>query len=415
MKKISILILVFILFHFFTIDRVEAISKKIAFLSNRALDGSDNLNSNSTTNIWVMNPDGSNLQVLAPITAPWVSTSTHSWSPDGTKILFVSDRALDGSDAQNPNGVSNIWVMNEDGSNLRPLAPTTVAWTYNINPAWSPDGTKIAFASDRAFDGSDAPNLNNSNNIWVMNADGSNLQVLSPITARAHSYEPAWSPDGSQIAFVSDRAINGSDASISTTNLWVVNSDGTNARPLAPLPGMNGFVENNHPTWSPIGNQIAFSSNRSFYGFDEPNSSATPNIWVIDSNGLNLRVLAPVLLSPFLFEVPQHKPAWSPDGTRIAFNSWRLGRAGNVWVVNEDGSNAHMLSPKTKPQEGVDRPSWSFDGKQITFASSRDLTGLDELSVNRVYNIWRINSDGTNPLPLVPMMVMSGDNGSPVF
>ena len=109
------------------------------------------------------------------------------WSPDGSRIAFVSARALDGSDATDPNDTSNIWVMNADGSGLTPVTRLTAAGAASTAPVWSPGGSKLAFESSGALDASDNPNTNITVNIWIMNADGTGLAALtsSPPPARA--------------------------------------------------------------------------------------------------------------------------------------------------------------------------------------------------------------------------------------
>jgi Tol biopolymer transport system component len=144
-------------------------------------------------NVWVMNADGSGQTALTKLTAIGVSSFEASWSPDGSKVAFASARALDGSDAANTNGTSNIWVMNADGTGVTPLTKLTGAGASSASPAWSPGGTKLAFASARALDGSDLANA--ANNIWVMNADGSGATPLTKNTARgADSTNPKWRP-----------------------------------------------------------------------------------------------------------------------------------------------------------------------------------------------------------------------------
>jgi Tol biopolymer transport system component len=200
------------------------------------LDGSNAPNSNSTSNIWMINADGSKPIPLTKLTAGGADSLMAAWSPDGSKIAFRSGRALDGSDALNTNFVNNIWVMNADGSNAIPLTKLTAANVImGSAPAWSPDGSKIAFNSSRALDGSNANS--NAINIWVINEDGSNPSPLTKLTAGSTSGHPIWSPDGSKIFFDSNRVLDGSDA-INVqfrSNIWVVNADGTNPAPLTKL------------------------------------------------------------------------------------------------------------------------------------------------------------------------------------
>lgn len=144
---------------------------RIAFTSNR----------NGSFNLYAMDADGSNPTLLAasPGFDGWAR-----WSPDGTRLVFASDRT----------GNFNLYVLNADGSNLQPLAPDPADDTA---AAWSPDGTQLVFASERE----------GSRDIYIINADGSELRRLTGDVTATES-DPVWSPDGARIAFVSDRTGN---------------------------------------------------------------------------------------------------------------------------------------------------------------------------------------------------------------
>jgi TolB protein len=175
------------------------------------------------TGIWVMGVDGSGLRQITS-NPKWMDESP-SWSPDGTQIAFARGIA--------PGRLRRIYVVNVDGTGLEPL--TDPDWD-RFEPAWSSDGSQIAFATagPGTIEASGQPPQ-----IWVMSADGSRQRQLTSVPAGA--WRPAWSPDGSQIAFD-----DGGDG------MYVIDVDGSGLRKLGP-PG--GF----YPTWSPDGDRIAFT------------------------------------------------------------------------------------------------------------------------------------------------------------
>ena len=197
--------------------------------------------------IYVMEADGT--EVFNLTNNNGASNFDPYWSPDGTKILF---RKVAG-------GQSRIWVMNADGSD--PTSLTSDRWN-DFNPSWSPDGTKIAF--DRVVD--------RNSDIWIMNADGSGQTNVTDHPAT--DLKPSWSPDG-RIAFV--RRPNAPESSDESANsdVWIIDADGTNARPLTTHP-----AEDTSPAWSPEGQYILFVSNRD--GHDEIYAMTTEGTQQVD-------------------------------------------------------------------------------------------------------------------------------------
>jgi Tol biopolymer transport system component len=368
---------------------------KFLYDSNRALDGTDTLISGCLLsgfplagNAWVMNADGSGNLPLTSHTCDVISSA--AWPPDGQKIAFVSHANLDNSDPSDvtafDSATSNIWSMNADGSGATPLTQISSPGIGNSEgPMWSPDGTKIVYSSIRALDGSSRNNPFRNRNIWVMNADGSGSTPLTQLTALLPSggdscYSPHWSPDGTQIAMICIRPLDGTENGDAGNNLWIMNADGTSARPLTTF--LRAFVEepilsdgtfvaqSNIQIWSPDGSKIAFISSGSLDGGDG-NSQNSLNLWVINRDGTGATPLttivslrpppAPLTCSTCLVGVNDF--AWSPDGTQLAFisdmnrdGSIQPPHAFNLWVVNADGSKLTVLTNLTSG--GVVLPRW---------------------------------------------------------
>jgi TolB protein len=225
-----------------------------------------------------------------------------------------------------------IFTINPDGTGPTRLTDLP---TSQFHPAWSPDGTRIAFdarsAGGRSF------------HIYVMNADGSGLERLTD--GPGWNYLPAWSPDGTRIAFVSNRDRN--------DEIYVMNADGSGQMRLT-----DDADEDLSPAWSPDGTRIAFQTNR----------DSNNEIYVIAPDGTNQMMLTDSKAS---FD---GDPAWSPDGSRIAFVSDRDGQA-SLYVMNADGTGVTLLAPST----GYGDRSWSPDGGRIAFdqgGSPADIGGI---------------------------------------
>lgn len=198
--------------------------RQIAFASDRA----------GRLDIYVMNGDGSN---VVRRTTVGEYNSSPAWSPDGRSIAFSSLR----------NGQYGIYVMNLNGDWANP-AHVGYDRGWNNHPAWSPDGRKIAFISDwHAFDF--------VYDLYVMNADGSAIMplLLGPFATADHDfyYQPAWSPDGQKLAVVV--CAYAWDNCYPYSSIAIVNADGSSRAIIAQA---GGFAR---PTWSPDGSMIAFS------------------------------------------------------------------------------------------------------------------------------------------------------------
>jgi Tol biopolymer transport system component len=263
--------------------------------------------------IYVMSSDGSHVEQLTrdAFASLYFTKSpddrSPSWSPDGSQIAFESGR-----DNQKMTYVDHdIYVMTADGSNVRRL---TDDGADEGSPRWSPDGDSIAYAKKDYFS---AQGLieNPAWDIYVMNADGTDQMQLT--NDPSSELEPSWSPDGTRIAFISDR--NGENFDI-----YVMNADGSNVTQLT-----NDSANEFGPTWSPDGNQIVFNSD----------ANGNVQLFMISIDGSNLVQLTEDSSNSAYAD-------WSPDGKRIVFESDRDTGDANLYVMNADGSNIIQLTGK---------------------------------------------------------------------
>lgn len=231
--------------------------------------------------------------------------------------------------------VSTIWAVAPDGSGLSRLTSTTA---YSIQPAVSPDGTRVAHAR--------GPEGGRPTEIWIVALDGSSPARVTDDPAR--DLAPTWSPDGSRIAFMSDRS--------GSFEIWSVKADGSDLRRIT-----SASLEASNPDWSPDGQRLAFWDDR---------VTDTGYIWLVEADGSELT--GPVgnadgSRDPY--------PTWSPSGDRLAFTSDRSGDR-DIWTMNPDGSEPRQLT--RDPGWGL-TPSWGPAGERVVYANFR--RGVSELRI----------------------------------
>ncbi|HEX3238596.1 MAG TPA: hypothetical protein VHR18_00485 [Solirubrobacterales bacterium] len=264
------------------------------------------------------------------------------WSPDGTKVAFVSDFTDKG------HGQQNVFVM-QPGTTYDPQNLATRITSYSSENkviddlAWSPDGSRIAYT--RGTNSGD-------DKVWVVNADGTTIFPLEIGGAGAKRH-PSWSPDSTKIAYAVVKN--------APEQIYIAPSTGGFGVPLA-----NGV--GHEPNWSPNGARISF---------DDYHSASYVDLDIVAPDGS----VPPVIVPGPSPNTEWTFSAWSPDGGRIAYRSTNI--TSTYRVVNADGSGDH---PIASFGEGDTRSaSWSPDGSRIVYYGS----------VSGVHNLYVANSDGS--------------------
>src|SRR3989442_1205536 len=375
----------------FRLSATAGLKGRIVFHSTRA----------GTFDIFVMNADGSGVTQLTNTTDQDVDAF---WSPNGQRIAF--------NRFDNTFSTLQIVVMNADGSGVTRLISDAFA------TAWSPDGKRIAFASNRG----------SGDEVFIMNADGSGVTQLTH-NDFVRDFPTAWSPNGKQILFQSARDgdeeifimnADGTDPTQLTFNQGVFDAvpgwtagrrdEATGGRCLPPPTGLRSWWPGDgdvgdliggnhgigtfnvyvmtprgaeqtqltdalrgqsHPKWSHDGRRITFTTCRP--------TDFSCEIYVMNADGSGQTKLTSNFSADYM-------SVWSPDDQRIALVSERDGSP-QIYVMNGDGSNPTRLT-----QGGaVDvLPTWSPDGRRIAFQTNRE--GNNE--------IYEMNADGSNPTNL---------------
>ncbi len=278
----------------FNIEIAEIYTSKIAFVSSR--NGSNN---NDYNGIFIMDFDGENQNPIPNLPSGQFIMYNHpSWSPDGSKIVFVYVNTMGHS--------SDLYSIEMGGGDLSKL-------TDGIDvscPNWSPDGSKISYSSyDYSF----------KDRVFIKNANS-----YSNGTFLVEGHDPSWSPDGSKIVF---------DTRYLYEGIHIINVNGQGEQQLTQ--DMNDLA----PSWSPDGSKIAFQSDR-----DEHNNQ---DIYIMNTDGTNIQRLT-------YDQADDRAPTWSPYSSKIAFRSDRDG-TWQIYVMNTDGSNVTRL---TSAGQNIN-PAWS--------------------------------------------------------
>lgn len=268
-----------------------------------------------------------------------------------THIAFVSSQS----------GNKEIWEMDYDGANAHQL---THLKSISLTPRWAPDASRIAFTCYVPFRGIVSPQI-------CIYSTVSDRLIAFP-RYRGSNSAPAFSPDGTQLAFSSSQ--NGD------YQIFTCDSTGGHLKRITFAAGVS-----TSPVWNPkTGNQIVFLSDR----------AGDPVLYLMNSDGTNVQKID---LPDMGYSVD---PSWSPNGQLLAF-SWRR-PSGNFDIYVMD-IVSHQLVELTRDEGRNERPSWAPDGRHIVFESTR--TGTRQ--------IWSMLADGTMPRQLTFSAQSESPNWSP--
>ncbi len=351
---------------------------KIAFISTRDSHPESGL---YVSEIYLMDADGEHQQRLTNL---GFRSNGITWSPDGQRIVFQSgmdvtgglysvdvasgqvtrltSNIFDGDPAFSPdgshiafdsyrNGDTDLFIVDSNGKNERQITKTPGG--YNTTPQWSPDGRSLVFNSERDGFG----------DIYTINLTTAAVtRVTTTSGANAYKDSPAVSPDGKTILLHARETVDEVDLMDLTSGNLQTLVKSTRAYSLI--------------AWSPDGKQIAFSM--------QPTGAQDTNIYTL---ALGANATPQKVSSGF----DDKDPAWSPDGKQIAFSGYdgKTDKSFNIYVVNVDGTHVQRLTSDDKADI---EPNWSPDGKQIAFTGYKDTTAGD---------IYVMNANGTNPVRLL--------------
>ena len=290
----------------------------------------NNIGAADTDRLYLVRPDGGDRHQL--LTGLDGQQEHPDWAPDGSLIVFdhsYTDPDVPGQERR------DLWIINPEGFGATQLAACELPCLQLAYPAWSPDGTAIAYIRNDRQTGADwGPAA-----IEIMDlASGTTRTVISTADGSAAYYELGWSPDGSQLVFGLETYTDATETtrlSARIASVAVDGSDGSTPRILTP-PDLDAA----EPDWHPDGDRIAFRTR--FDPSDPATRSVPTDIEVINVDGTGLVNLTNLGLG----NLRAIEPSWTPDGTQIVFtqvDGFGVGQLPAIALMDADGSNVTRL------------------------------------------------------------------------
>ena len=247
-----------------------------------------------------------------------------AWSPDGKKLTFDSNRLRVTGEHIN---ISDLWVMDSDG------AEQTLLFKRAGSSSWAPDNKNVVFHASASGAGvpikNDIGSALTDSDIFTLNIDDCIAGACGALNITNDSQhiddDPDWSPDGSRIAFTSHSVLDtGQDSE--TAEIWTMNPDGSGRMPLT-----SNNEEERAPSWSPDGTKILYMCRALWLG-----SGTDFELCVMDVDSGNVVVLTNNT-------TPDLTPNWTPDGSKIIFHR-QIGNFNQLHSMNSDGTNVQQLT-----------------------------------------------------------------------
>ncbi|HEX8704598.1 MAG TPA: tolB protein precursor protein [Myxococcaceae bacterium] len=304
----------------------RAIPGVIAFISERA----------TQKDVWLVKPTGEETQLTK---SPNEDDFTAAPSPDGKALLVIATRSVNGL---------HLEQLRVQPLNGGPPVPLNAPRARARNASWSPDGSWLVAESDAQ---------NFSDVVRLEPKEGTAEQRLA--LAPEGNFEPAVSPDGTEIAFVSSRE--------GDPEIFVMRADGSNVRRITTF-----YQEDREPKWSPDGKWLSFISNR----------EGRDRYFVVRPDGTQLRAV-----SGGATKLDERELVWSPDSQKVAFVERLPEAKSRILVANVAGGEPVAL---TDGKQRDDAPAWSPDGKYLVFVAERQGD----------VDLWLMRADGSGQVRL---------------